>query len=65
MGVLVLPLDLRRAPRRGALRRRVGLHASASLVAAGAREAGIDVVASAEADLERVDGLRLYRPGDL
>ena len=49
----------------GTLRRRVGLPASASLVAAGAREAGIDTVASAEADLERVEGLRLYRPTDL
>ena len=65
MGVLVLPLDLRVLLAAGALRRRVGLQASASLVAAGAREAGIDVVASAEADLERVDGLRLYRPADL
>ena len=64
MGVEVLPLDLRVLLAAGTLRRRVGLSAIASLVAAGAREAGIDGVASAEADLERVEGLRLYRPTD-
>ena len=64
MGVEVLALDLRVLLAAGTLRRRVGLPASASLVAAGAREAGIDAVASAEVDLERVEGLRLYRPTD-
>jgi predicted nucleic acid-binding protein len=65
MGVEVLALDLRVLLAAGALRRRVGLPAAASLVAAGAREAGIEAVASAEPDLERVDGLTLYRPMDL
>jgi predicted nucleic acid-binding protein len=65
MGVEVLALDLRVLLAAGALRRRVGLPAAASLVAAGAREAGIEAVASAEPDLERVEGLKLYRPMDL
>ena len=64
MGVEILPLDLRVLLAAGTLRRRVGLPASVSLVAAGAREAGIDMVASTEADLERVEGLRIYRPAD-
>ena len=60
MGVEILPLDLRVLLAAGTLRRRVGLSASASLVAAGAREAGIEAVASVEAELERVEGLRVY-----
>ena len=42
MGVEVLPLDLRVLLAAGALRRRVALPAVASLVAAGAREAGLE-----------------------
>ena len=60
MGVEILPLDLRVLLAAGTLRRRAGLSASASLVVAGAREAGIEAVASAEAELERVEGLRVY-----
>jgi predicted nucleic acid-binding protein len=65
MGVEVLPLDLRGLLAAAALRRHVGLPAGASFVAASAREAGIDAVATSEADLDRVDGLRLYKPADL
>lgn len=65
MGVHVQALDLRVLLAAGALGRRAGLPASASLVAAGAREAGIEAVATTEADLGRVDGLKLYRPADL
>ena len=65
MGVEVLPLDLRVLLAAGALSRRAGLPESASLVAAGAREAGIEAVASTEADLERVEGLKIFRPADL
>jgi predicted nucleic acid-binding protein len=65
MGVEVRPLDLRALLAASAIRRRAGLLTRAALVAASAREAGLEMVASAEADLERAEGLKVYRPADL
>jgi predicted nucleic acid-binding protein len=65
MGIEVLPLDLRVLLKAAALRRRPGLLVGPSLVAAGAREAGIGALATAEAGFERVEGLAVYRPSDL
>jgi predicted nucleic acid-binding protein len=65
MGVEVLALDLRVLLAAGRLRLEAGLAATSSLVAAGAREAGIEVLATTDPTLERVEGLRIYRPSDL
>jgi predicted nucleic acid-binding protein len=65
MGVEVLPLDLRVLLAAGALGSRAALPTFASLVAGGAREAGLELVATVAGDLERVEGLRVCRPADL
>ena len=65
MGVDVLSLDLRVVLAGGSLRRRHPLSAPASLDVAAAREAGIDLLATADPGREAVEGLRVYCAADL
>ena len=65
MGVEVRPLDLRVLLGKGPLRRRTGLLPRAALLAAAVREAGLEALATTDADLERAEGLKVYRPSDV
>jgi len=65
MGVEVLPFDLRVLLGGGEIRSRTALGVLPSLVAGGARQAGLHAVATLESALERVEGLKVYRPSDL
>jgi predicted nucleic acid-binding protein len=65
MGIDIMPLEVRTLLRSAEIRRQYGLLVNDSLVVAAARDAGTDLLASADADLGRVDDLRLFRPGDL
>jgi predicted nucleic acid-binding protein len=62
MGVEVLPLDLRALLASSTFRRKLGV--GASLALAVALEAGADGLATTSTDLERAEGLRVYRPSD-
>ncbi len=64
MGVEVLPLDLRALLTGGTFRRRLGVGVTASLALAVALEAGATALATTVTDLERAEGLRVYRPSD-
>lgn len=64
MGVEVLPLDLRALLASSSFRRKFGVGVSASLALAVALEAGADALATTVTDLERAEGLRVYRPSD-
>ena len=65
MGVDVAPLELGALVRSADLRRQHGLFVNDSLVVAAAREARVDVLASADRDFRRVKDLHLSWPGDL
>ncbi len=65
MGVDVRPLDLGTLIRSAEVRRQHGLLVNDSLIVAAAREAGVDGLASADADFRRVRGLPVYWPADL
>jgi len=65
MGLQVVPLDLKMLLRSADVRRQRGLLTNDSLVATAAREQGINAVASADADFERVPELTLFQPRDL
>jgi predicted nucleic acid-binding protein len=65
MGIDVAPLDAGTLLRSADMRRQYGLLVNDSIVAAAARGAGVDLLASADADFARVKGLRWYRPTDL
>jgi predicted nucleic acid-binding protein len=65
MGVEVRPLDLRVLLGTAAVRRRAGLLPRAALLAAAVREAGLEALATTDADLERAEGLKVYRPSDV
>lgn len=65
LGVEILPLDLPTFLRSADVRRRHGLLVNDSLVAAAMLDAGIEALASADRDFERLDDVRVYRPGDL
>jgi predicted nucleic acid-binding protein len=65
MGIVILSLDLSTMTLAAELRRRHGLLVNDSLLAATAAREGIVDFASADTDFERVEELRLFRPGDL
>lgn len=65
MGVDVLSVDLRAVLAGGSLRRRHALSALASLDVAVAREAGVDILATANPDRAAIEGLRVYCASDL
>ena len=65
MGVEILPVDLPTFHRSRDFRSRHGLLTNDSLVLAGAGEAGLDAVATADRDFRRVKEIRVYEPGDL
>lgn len=65
MGVQVLPLAPELFSEARALRERHGLLTNDSLLLAAALRHGIDALATADRDFERVRGLRVFRPADL
>jgi hypothetical protein len=65
MGVDVLPLDLRAVLRGGTLRRQHPVGARLSLDLAVAREAGVDLLATAEPGRGDIEGFRLFRAADV
>ncbi len=65
MGVDVLPLEIGTLLRSADVRRQYGLLMNDSLLVAAARGAGVEHLASADPDFERVKELQLYQPGDL
>ena len=65
MGITVLPLDLEIPRLATDLRHQYGLLVNDSLLAASAAREGIQDIASADPDFERVEELRLFRPADL
>lgn len=65
MGVEILPLELGSLLRSVDIRREYGLLVNDSLVVAAARDAGVEHVASADPDFDRVQGITRYRPSDL
>jgi predicted nucleic acid-binding protein len=65
MGVDIAPLGVGTLLRSMEIRRQYGLLVNDSLVVAAAREAGVELLASADADFGRVKELKLYRPSDL
>ena len=65
MGVAILPLDMRTLLHSHAVRKEYGLLVNDSLVAAAAALSGIQALASADADFERVTELETYEPGGL
>jgi predicted nucleic acid-binding protein len=64
MGVEVLPLDLRALLASGGLREKLGVGVAASLALTVALEAGASALCTTATDLERAEGLRVYRPSD-
>ena len=64
MGIVILSLDLSTMTLAAEIRRRHGLLVNDSLLAATAIREGIADFASADTDFERVEELRLFRPGD-
>ena len=65
MGVEVVPLDLKTLSRASKLRGEFGLMMNDSIMASTALEAGLDVMATADRDFQRVRELSLALPGDL
>ena len=65
MGVDVISLELGALLLSADVRRRYGLLVNDSLVIAAARAAGVEHLASADADFDRVKELKVYRPNDL
>ena len=65
MGVNVIAFDLGALLHSADVRRRYGLLVNDSLVVAAAQAAGVEHLASADADFDRVKELRVYRPSDL
>ncbi len=65
MGIEVLPVDLGICLRAASVRAETGLLTNDSVIVATMRDGGVTAIATADADFERVEGLRVYRPTDL
>jgi predicted nucleic acid-binding protein len=65
MGVEVVPLDLKTLSRASELRGEFGLMMNDSLMASTALEAGLELIATADQDFQRVRELSLAVPDDL
>ena len=65
MGFDVISLELGGVLRSADVRRRYGLLVNDSLVVAAAQAAGVENLASADADFDQVKELKVYRPSDL
>jgi predicted nucleic acid-binding protein len=65
LGITVLDLDTEVLTAAAGLRNRYGLLINDSLLAATAIQEGIEVIASADSDFERLNELKLFRPADL
>jgi predicted nucleic acid-binding protein len=65
MGIEVRGLDLHLLIAAAALRRRHGLMTNDAIIAATARGEGIERIATADGDFERVDELTVFTPVDL
>ena len=65
MGFDVISLELGDLLRSADVRRRYGLLVNDSLVVAAAQAAGVENLASADADFDQVKELKVYRPSDL
>ncbi|HEX7128311.1 MAG TPA: PIN domain-containing protein [Thermodesulfobacteriota bacterium] len=65
MNIEVLALEPSDVARASELRTRYGLLVNDSLILDAALRRGVDVLATADRDFERVTELRLFRPGDL
>jgi len=65
MGVQIVPLDLKILWRASELRFEFGLMMNDSLMASTALEAGLEVMATADRDFQRVRELSVAMPGDL
>lgn len=65
MGIRVVPLDLGLFLQAREMRQRHGLMVNDSLLVATAIHHGVEAIASADRDFDRVDGLRVFRPTDL
>jgi predicted nucleic acid-binding protein len=65
MGIDVVALGLPAVLRSGEYRRRSGLTVNDSLLLAAAQEAGVDAVATADADFRKAEGFTLFLPEDL
>jgi predicted nucleic acid-binding protein len=64
-GIEVRPLDLGRWLRSADARSGHGLLTNDSLIVATMSDEGIDVLATADRDFERVEGVRVFRPTDV
>ena len=64
-GIQVLSLDLACCLRAADIRVESGLLTNDSVLVATMRDAGIEAIATADSDFDRVKGLRVYRPTDL
>lgn len=65
MGIEVLPLDLKLLSEAAELRSEYGLMVNDSLMASTALAAGLETIATADRDFERVPTLAVATPGDL
>jgi predicted nucleic acid-binding protein len=65
MGIDVVALGLPAVLRSGEYRKGHGLMVNDTLLLAAAHEAGIEAVATADADLKRAEGFTLFQPEDL
>jgi predicted nucleic acid-binding protein len=65
MGIDVVAVGLTTLVRSRELRERHGFMVNDSLLLASARDAGIDAVATADADLGKAEGFLVFRPEDL
>lgn len=65
MGIEAGPIDLKTLLRSGEIRSGHGFLTNDSLVAMAAVEAGVEGIASADADFSRLKSIPLFQPGDL
>jgi predicted nucleic acid-binding protein len=65
MGIEVLGLDLHALLAAADIRRRYGLMTNDSIIAATAVAEGVEHIATADGDFERVEGLTVLAPADL
>lgn len=65
MGIEVLGLDLHALMAAADMRRRYGLMTNDSIIAATAIAEGVEHIATADGDFERVEGLTVLAPADL
>jgi predicted nucleic acid-binding protein len=64
-GIDVLPLDTGLLMRAADVRAASGLLTNDSVIVATMADAGVNVIATADRDFERVEGLQVFRPTDL